>query len=106
MEAAKQKSRPRVGATAGLAATGNNSGSDAANIRNNLPYSEQRVLNFLSRGGRYSVADISAALHMSDPRSSIRNLRRRGVPILDEWYPSAHGSRYKKYFIGKEVGDE
>lgn len=100
MEAAKQKSRPRVRAAAGLAATGNNSGSRCANIANNLSFHELRVLNFLSRGGRHSVADISIGLHLSDPRSVIRNLRAKGVPVLDEWYKCAnsHG-RYKKYFV-------
>ena len=53
------------------------------------------------------MADISIGTHLSDPRSVIRNLRAKGVPVLDEWHncTNSHG-RYKKYFIGKEVGNE
>lgn len=54
------------------------------------------------------MADISAALRLSDPRSSIRDLRAKGVPIADVWCDSEHGGRFKRYFIrqdntGKEV---
>lgn len=71
-------------------------------------YHQRRVYNFLLQGGCHSVADISAALRLSDPRSSIRDLRAKGVPIADVWCDGEHGGRFKRYFIqqdntGKEV---
>lgn len=109
MEAEKRKATPeRVAAglesTSASKLTVNGGGT---NIRKILTYTESRVLNFLNRGGRHSVADISIGTHLSDPRSVIRNLRAKGVPVLDEWHncTNSHG-RYKKYFIGKEVGNE
>ena len=71
-------------------------------------YHQRRVYNFLLQGGSHSVADISAALRLSDPRSSIRDLRAKGVAIADVWCDGEHGGRFKRYFIqqdntGKEV---
>jgi len=71
-------------------------------------YHQRRVYNFLLQGGRHSVADISAALRLSDPRSHIRYLRAKGVAIADVWCDGEHGGRFKRYFIqqdntGKEV---
>lgn len=48
---------------------------------------------------KYSAADISVALRLSDPRSCIRDLRAKGIDILDEWVPSEHGSRFKRYYL-------
>lgn len=62
---------------------------------------QRRVYNFLLQGGRHSVADISAVLRLSDPRSHIRDLRAKGVIISDEWVKAKHGSRYKLYYIRK-----
>lgn len=64
-----------------------------------LAFHQKRVYNLLLSGKKYSVADISTALRLSDPRSVIRDLREKGVAISDEWMPSVHGSRYKRYFI-------
>ena len=69
-------------------------------------FRQRRVINLLSDGKHYSVADISVALHLSDPRSVIRNLREKGYLISDEWCDAVHGGRYKKYFLRKEVRDE
>ena len=71
-------------------------------------YHQRRVYNFLLQGGSHSVADISAALRSSDPRSSIRDLRAKGVAIADVRCDGEHGGRFKRYFIqqdntGKEV---
>lgn len=71
-----------------------------------MGYHQRRVYNFLLQGGRHSVADISAALKLSDPRSSIRDLRAKGVPISDIWCDGEHGGRFKRYFIRKEVHNE
>ena len=67
----------------------------------NLPYLQRTVYNLLARGGQYSAADISTCLHLSDPRGHIRNLRDKGIPILDEWRKSEHGTRYKLYFLSR-----
>ncbi len=64
-------------------------------------FHENRVLNLLLDGIHRSAADISIALHNSDPRGIIRNLRHKGVQIADEWCDAVHGSRYKRYFIRK-----
>lgn len=60
---------------------------------------QHRVFNFLMKGGKFSAADITAALHLSDPRSVIRDLRCAGIDVRDEWRPSVYGSRYKVYWI-------
>ena len=65
-------------------------------------YHQRRVYNFLLQGGCHSVADISAALRLSEPRSSIRDLRAKGVPIADVWCDSEHGGRFKRYFIQQD----
>lgn len=44
-------------------------------------YHQQRVLNLLSDGIPRSVADISAALRMSDPRSAICDIRAYRLPM-------------------------
>lgn len=68
----------------------------------------QKSLSFhqIQSGKKYSVADISAVLRLSDPRSCIRDLRAKGISILDEWVPSQHGSRFKLYYLRKEVCNE
>ena len=71
-----------------------------------LAFHQKRVYNLLQSGKKYSVADISAVLRLSDPRSCIRYLRAKGISILDEWVPSEHGSRFKRYFIRKEVRND
>lgn len=71
-----------------------------------LAFHQQRVYNLLQSGKKYSAADISVALRLSDPRSCIRDLRAKGIPILDEWVPSEHGSQFKLYFLRKEVHNE
>ncbi|WP_289300091.1 helix-turn-helix domain-containing protein [Xylanibacter muris] len=77
-------------------------------IIKNLEHQQKRVYNILARGGRHSVVDISIVLYLADPRSTIRDLRKKGIPILDEWHPNANGRGrgFKKFFLGKEVGNE
>ncbi len=71
-----------------------------------LAFHQKRLYNLLRSGKKYSVADISAVLRLSDPRSCIRDLRAKGIDILDEWVPSEHGSKFKRYYIRKEVCNE
>ena len=79
-----------------------------------LAFHQRLVFNLLSDGVPRTVADISADLRLSDPRSVIRDLRHKGVVVSDFWVKSEYGSRFKRYFIkrgelymaGKEVCDE
>ena len=79
-----------------------------------LAFHQRRVFNLLSDGIPRTIADISADLRLSDPRSVIRDLRHKGVVVSDFWVKSEYGSRFKRYFIkrgelymaGKEVCDE
>ena len=66
-------------------------------IIKNLAPQQKRVYNILARGGRYTAGEITVA-----------DLRKKGIPILDEWHPNAcgHGRGFKKYFLEKEVGNE
>lgn len=58
----------------------------------------QRKVAELLRSRKCSAADISVALHYSDPRSYIRELRDKGINVLDEWV-SKDDVRYKRYWI-------
>lgn len=66
----------------------------------NAPLSsrELALINLLSDGHAYSVTEIANTLYIGDPRSSIRNLRNKGVKICDYWAQSQEG-RYKRYYI-------
>ena len=64
-----------------------------------LPRQERRIFNLLADGKPRSVADISKDLGMSDPRSVIRCLRKRGYHISDMWVKSKYGNKFKRYFI-------
>ena len=66
-----------------------------------LSYHQKRIYNLLSDGIPRSAADITISLRMSDPRSVIRDLRHKGVPISDEWCKGVHGGRFKRYFVRK-----
>lgn len=70
-------------------------------ITQKLPRIQRAVYYFLlnNKGRRYSVADISTALHLSDPRSHIRELRNKGIFIADEWRKTEYGTRYKVFYI-------
>lgn len=59
---------------------------------------ELALMSLLSDGHAYSVTEIANALYIGDPRSSIRNLRNKGVNICDYWAQSQEG-RYKRYYI-------
>lgn len=72
-----------------------------SNFPANLSYHQQRIYNLLSDGIPRSAADITISLRLSDPRSVIRDLRHKGVPIADEWCEGVHGGRFKRYFIRK-----
>lgn len=64
-----------------------------------LPRAQSLVYSLLTSGGKYSVADISITLHLSDPRGHIAKMRAKGILILDEWRTSVYGGKYKVYWI-------
>lgn len=66
------------------------------------PY-QYRVFSHLNGGGACSTMELSHALKISDPRSTIRDLRNSGISVGDVWCKTADGKRYKRYFIRKEV---
>lgn len=61
-----------------------------------------KVYNLLRQGGMYSVADISQATKLCDPRGAIRDLRNAGIPIGDVWCSTPQNGRYKRYFLRGE----
>lgn len=55
------------------------------NSQISLAFHQRRVFNLLSDGIPRTIADISADLRLSDPRSVIRDLRHKGVVVSDFW---------------------
>ena len=75
---------------------------DVEKMLRTLPNKQRRTLEVLAQGGKYSVADLCVRTHFSDPRSHIRSLRDKGVPIMDEWRENKQGDgRYKVYFLAQ-----
>ncbi len=61
---------------------------------------QTRLINLLREGSKYSAIDISIRLHIGDARSEIRNLRKMGIAVRDEWVRGKDGdNRYKLYWI-------
>lgn len=59
-----------------------------------------KVLALFKRKTWLSVADITIALGVCDPRGHIRELREKGYPITDKWIKRADGVRFKVYHLG------
>lgn len=59
---------------------------------------KHKVLRLLSDGKGYSVLGIMKALFITDPRSTIRDLRKEGYNITDIWCKTDDGKRYKRYY--------
>lgn len=64
-----------------------------------LTIQERKLFNLLREGNKYSVPEISQRLWLADPRSVIRCLRNKGLPIEDEWRKTNDGKRYKVFFL-------
>lgn len=76
-----------------------NSKSEQHKGKKNISNSKYlRALNFFLDGGKYTVIQLTEALQISDPRSLIRRLRNKKVPINAYWEKSGY-SRYKVYFL-------
>lgn len=68
-----------------------------------LPEKQRRIYSILAGGGKYSAADLSVLTHYSDPRGHIRDLRNKGIAILDEWRDNSHkDERHKVYYLAAE----
>lgn len=61
---------------------------------------QYKLFSILSDGRKHSSVELMRAMHISDPRSEIRYLRKHGIIVSDEWctHPEL-GTRYKRYFI-------
>lgn len=59
---------------------------------------QANVLSLLLSGRKISVTDMVRTLGYSDPRGHISSLRRKGIPIMDEWVTTQE-ARFKRYFI-------
>lgn len=71
-----------------------------AEIIKHLTAKQRKVYSILSNGRKHSAADISILTHFSDPRAIIRDLRVKGLQILDEWRVNAEkDGRYKVYYL-------
>lgn len=56
--------------------------------------------SMLTDGRKHSSVELMRVLHVSDPRSEIRYLRKYGIEVSDEWHTHPKlGTRYKRYFI-------
>lgn len=64
-----------------------------------LPKHQRAILRILSDGGKYSAADLTVRTHYCDPRGHIKELRDKGIDILDEWRQTDDGIRYKVYYL-------
>lgn len=59
---------------------------------------QARVLELLQGGSRWTVIDIAIKAKIGDPRSIIRNLRKQGVIVSDEWVRNP-ASSFKRFWI-------
>ena len=60
---------------------------------------QQFKLYRLLKTGKYGVIEIINILHIGDPRSTIRKIRKQGINVRDEWRETVSGSRFKLYWI-------
>lgn len=56
------------------------------------------IYGLLTSGEKWTVIDLAIKGKIGDPRSVIRNLRKQGIEVKDEW---VHGrnSSFKRYWI-------
>lgn len=63
------------------------------------------VLDFLEKNGSITNTDAFTALGVTRLANNICDLRKKGLPITDEWEenPNRYGKvcRYKRYFLGQ-----
>ena len=59
-----------------------------------------RVIALLSDGRKHTVMEIAFTCRVVDPRSIIRNIRKDGIEVKDEWVDGDE-TRFKRYWIEK-----
>lgn len=59
---------------------------------------QTQAICLLSDGLKHTAMEISFRLRISDPRSTIRDIRNLGINVQDEWV-SQNGTRFKRYWI-------
>jgi hypothetical protein len=64
---------------------------------------KQRVRELFSKYTQLTIAEINKHLNfeVNHPVCIIRDLRKAGVDIRDDWRKSASGTRYKVYWVNK-----
>ena len=68
------------------------------NSLNKAAEKQTRAICLLSDGLKHTAMEISFRLRISDPRSTIRDIRNLGINVQDEWV-NENGSRFKRYWI-------
>ena len=58
----------------------------------------ESLYRLLSDGNKHSTVDITDSIRIADPRAVIRELRKKGIVVCDEWC-KANGKRFKRYWI-------
>lgn len=79
--------------TLGSMSSGGGQGKD-----NTLTAHQQRMYSFLLNGGQWSAVELAKQLPDRDPRSTIRFLRNKGIPVSDKWVRGEY-SNHKLYFV-------
>lgn len=71
---------------------------NGANIGRNPKEQAERLYRLLADGDKHTTVDITDKIRIADPRAVIRELRKKGVIVCDEWC-KANGKRFKRYWI-------
>ncbi len=61
---------------------------------------EDKILDYLMRGGKLTVNDCQRIFHTTELRRYISLIRKRGYNIVDKWVVR-NGYRIKEYWIEK-----
>ena len=72
------------------------------NVLNKTAQKQAQAILLLSDGGKHTAMDLSFRCRISDPRSTIRDIRNRGIVVCDEWVEE-NGSRFKRYWIENSI---
>lgn len=73
-------------------------GSVRKNRLNKSANKQTRAILLLSDGYKHTAMELSFRCNIGDPRSVIRDIRKRGIVVRDEWV-NDDGSRFKRYWI-------
>ena len=68
------------------------------NVLNKAAQKQEQALLLIADGQKHTSMDISFRCRISDPRSTIRDIRKLGSEVKDEWV-EIDGTRFKRYWI-------